>query len=80
VLRYHRLEDAEPHRAAERAPKIYRVPPRGRSGPFPIVEVRIVAKIAREFYTDAAGKNPDGDTWVIRNVSFPFRLAAAGQS
>jgi hypothetical protein len=38
-------------------------------------EVRIVARIAREFSAEAAGKKPeDGDsTWVIRNVSFPFR-------
>jgi hypothetical protein len=39
-------------------------------------EVRIVAKIAREFSADAAGKKPeDGDTWVIRNVSFSFRAS-----
>jgi hypothetical protein len=38
-------------------------------------EVRIIAKVAREFTADVAGKKPsDGDdTWVIRNVSFPFR-------
>jgi hypothetical protein len=38
-------------------------------------EVRIIAKVAREFSADVAGKKPrDGeDTWVIRNVSFPFR-------
>ena len=38
-------------------------------------EVRIVAKVTREFSVDAAGKKlADGDdTWVIRNVSFPFR-------
>jgi hypothetical protein len=38
-------------------------------------EVRIVARIVREFSAEAAGKKPeDGDsTWVIRNVSFPFR-------
>jgi len=41
-------------------------------------EVRIVAKIAREFSAGAAGKKPeDGDTWVIRNVSFPFRSSPA---
>jgi hypothetical protein len=38
-------------------------------------EVRIMAKVAREFSAGLAGKKPrDGeDTWVIRNVSFPFR-------
>jgi hypothetical protein len=38
-------------------------------------EVRIVAKIAREFSAEVAGKKPgDGeDAWVIRNVAFPFR-------
>ncbi len=38
-------------------------------------EVRIVAKIAREFSAGAAGTKPSSgdDTWVIRNVSFPFR-------
>jgi hypothetical protein len=38
-------------------------------------EVRIVAKIAREFSAEAAGKKLDDSdgTWVIRNASFPFR-------
>jgi hypothetical protein len=38
-------------------------------------EVRIVAKIAREFSAEVAGKKPgDGeDAWVIRNVACPFR-------
>jgi hypothetical protein len=38
-------------------------------------EVRVIAKVAREFSAEAAGKKPgDGDdTWVIRNISFPFR-------
>ncbi|SHJ84881.1 hypothetical protein SAMN05444159_1677 [Bradyrhizobium lablabi] len=38
-------------------------------------EVRIMAKIAREFSAEVAGKKPsDGDdSWVIRNLSFPFR-------
>jgi hypothetical protein len=38
-------------------------------------EVRMVARIAREFSAEAAGKKPEAgdDTWVIRNVSFPFR-------
>ena len=38
-------------------------------------EVRIIAKVAREFSAEVAGKKPVNgeDTWVIRNVSFPFR-------
>jgi hypothetical protein len=38
-------------------------------------DVRIVARIAREFSAEAAGKKPESgdETWVIRNVSFPFR-------
>ncbi|KJC45184.1 hypothetical protein UB31_21085 [Bradyrhizobium sp. LTSP849] len=38
-------------------------------------EVRILARVAREFSAEAAGKRPDDGeaTWVIRNVSFPFR-------
>jgi hypothetical protein len=38
-------------------------------------EVRIVARVAREFSAEAAGKKLDDSdgTWVIRNVSFPFR-------
>ena len=37
-----------------------------------------IAKIAREFSADVIGKKPaDGDdTWVIRNVSFPFRSSS----
>jgi hypothetical protein len=35
-------------------------------------EVRIIAKIAREFSANVAGKAVD-DAWVIRNISFPFR-------
>jgi hypothetical protein len=40
-------------------------------------EVRIMAKIAREFSAEVAGKKPSDDdgTWVIRNVSFPFRTS-----
>ena len=38
-------------------------------------EVRIIAKVAREFTRDVVGKKPSEDTWVIRNVSFPFRSA-----
>ncbi len=37
-------------------------------------EVRIIAKVAREFSADSAGKKLEDDpTWVIRNVSIPFR-------
>ncbi len=36
-------------------------------------EVRIVAKVAREFSIKGAGKTPSEDAWVIRNISFPFR-------
>jgi hypothetical protein len=40
-------------------------------------EVRVIARVAREFSAEVAGKKPsDGDyTWVIRNVSFPFRTS-----
>jgi hypothetical protein len=40
-------------------------------------DVRIIAKVAREFSSEVAGKKPaDGDdTWVIRNVAFPFRTS-----
>jgi hypothetical protein len=45
-------------------------------------EVRVIAKIAREFSAEAAGKKPgDGDDiWVIRNVSFPFRSSPVNDS
>jgi hypothetical protein len=36
-------------------------------------EVRIIAKVAREFSPNAVGKKPVEDAWVIRNISFPFR-------
>ena len=36
-------------------------------------EVRIIAKVAREFSPDVVGKRPGDDAWVIRNISFPFR-------
>lgn len=41
------------------------------------VEVRLVAKIAREFSAEATAKKPDpgGDAWVIRNFSYPFRAS-----
>jgi hypothetical protein len=40
-------------------------------------EVRIIARIAREFSADAAGRKPsdDEETWTIRNVAFPFRAS-----
>jgi hypothetical protein len=36
-------------------------------------EVRIMAKIAREFSANVAGRKAIDDAWVIRNISFPFR-------
>lgn len=41
------------------------------------VEIRVVAKIAREFSNDAAGKNLGGseDVGVIRNFSYPMRVS-----
>jgi hypothetical protein len=39
-------------------------------------EVRVVAKIAREFSAEASGKKPEtDDAWVIRNASYPFRAS-----
>ncbi|MBR1172295.1 hypothetical protein [Bradyrhizobium liaoningense] len=40
-------------------------------------EVRVVAKVAREFSAEATGKKlGDGDdAWVIRNFSYPFRVS-----
>ena len=41
-------------------------------------EVRIVAKVERETGFDAAGKavvSKIDDTWIIRNISIPFRTA-----
>jgi hypothetical protein len=38
-------------------------------------DVRIVAKIYREFSPSVAGKKPGDDTRVMRNVSFPFRVS-----
>jgi hypothetical protein len=45
-------------------------------------DVRIVARIAREFSAEAAGKKPESgdETWVIRNVSFPFRSSPVPDS
>lgn len=41
------------------------------------VEVRVVAKVAREYSTDAAGKAPNGgdDFGVVRNIAYPFRAS-----
>lgn len=41
------------------------------------VEVRVVAKVAREYSTDAAGKTPNGgdDFGVVRNIAYPFRAS-----
>lgn len=41
-------------------------------------EVRVIARIAREFSTEAAGKRlGDDDVWVIRNFAYPFRISPA---
>ena len=36
-------------------------------------EVRIIAKVAREFSAEASGKKLADNAWVIRNISFPLR-------
>lgn len=39
-------------------------------------EVRVIARIAREFSTEAAGKRlEDSNAWVIRNFSYPYRAS-----
>jgi hypothetical protein len=45
-------------------------------------EVRMVARIAREFSAEVIGQAPaDGDDmWVIRNISFPFRSSPVNGS
>ena len=35
----------------------------------------MIAKVAREFSRDVVGKKAGEDTWVIRNISFPFRAS-----
>jgi hypothetical protein len=45
------------------------------SGVADSAEVRIVAKIAREFSAGVINKKPEEDAWVMRNISFPFRLS-----
>ena len=42
-------------------------------------EVRIIAKIAREFSAGINGKRPREDSWVIRNISFPFRSSPVSE-
>jgi len=36
-------------------------------------EVRVLARVMREFSANVAGKKPTEDAWVMRNVSFRFR-------
>lgn len=45
-------------------------------------EVRVVAKIAREFSSAAAGKklNEDDDVWVVRNFSYMFQVSPVAGS
>jgi hypothetical protein len=43
-------------------------------------EVRIVAKVVREFSDKGAGSKPADETWVIRNISFPFRSSPANDN
>ncbi len=43
-------------------------------------EVRIIAKVAREFSRDIGGKKPSDDNWVIRNIAFPFRLSPVNEN
>jgi hypothetical protein len=38
-------------------------------------EVRIVARVEREFSANVMGKKPADDMWVMRNISFPLRLS-----
>ena len=43
-------------------------------------EVRIIAKVSREFSREVVGKKPGDDLWVIRNISFPFRSSPVNDS
>jgi len=43
-------------------------------------EVRIVAKVAREFSAKVPGKKLADDAWVIRNISFPLRSSPVTDS
>jgi hypothetical protein len=38
-------------------------------------EVRVIARVAREFSAGAVSMKPTDDSWVMRNISFPFRLS-----
>jgi hypothetical protein len=39
-------------------------------------EVRVIARISREFSAESTGKKPEADdAWVIRNFSYPFRVS-----
>jgi hypothetical protein len=44
-------------------------------------EVRVIARIAREFSAESAGKRlDDNDSWVIRNFSYPYRASPVPDS
>jgi hypothetical protein len=43
-------------------------------------EVRIVAKVVREFSANASGKKLADDVWVMRNISFPLRSSAVNDN
>ena len=43
-------------------------------------EVRIVAKVAREFSPTVSGKKLADDAWVMRNISFPLRSSPVSDS
>jgi hypothetical protein len=43
-------------------------------------EVRIIARVAREFSATVVGKKPAEDAWVMRNISFPFRSSPVNDS
>jgi len=43
-------------------------------------EVRIVAKVAREFSATVSGKKLADDAWVMRNMSFPLRSSPVNDS
>ncbi len=43
-----------------------------------LIEVRVIAQVKQATTFDSAGKPvvaPSDDTWVIRNISFPYRAA-----
>ncbi|QOZ38216.1 hypothetical protein XH92_29950 [Bradyrhizobium sp. CCBAU 53421] len=50
----------------------------GSSGASDPIDVRLIARVTRQTTFDATGKpvvTPGDDTWVIRNISIPFRAA-----